>query len=195
MHRQIKFRQYSIWWVGSGNFSRLVSETSVKLALKMALYTYSTRERLTCPTKVSDKQVEITNAEVKRAQEEDASGRGKYGEYTPEERAQIGKFAAEHGPAKAVRHFSKLLSRKVQLSIHSSASIFALRHLDRTFEPGGEFGLRIRSVTITYDIIACENKTAKLKSAKWNWRPIRQIKFPPNFPAIQYSQTVQFAPG
>ena len=54
-----------------------------------------------------------TNAEVKRALEEDTSGRGKYNEYMPEEGAQIGKFAAEHGPAKAVRHFSKLLSRKV----------------------------------------------------------------------------------
>ena len=31
----------------------------------------------------------------------------------PEKRAQIGTFAAEHGPTKAVRHFSKLLSRKV----------------------------------------------------------------------------------
>ena len=39
----------------------------------MALYRYSTRERLTYPTKVpflSDKQVEKTNAEVKCAQEE-----------------------------------------------------------------------------------------------------------------------------
>ena len=126
----------------------------MKLALKMALYRYSTRERLTYPTKVpslSDKQVEKTNAEVKRAQEEDTSGRGKYNEYTPEERAQIGKFAAEHGPAKAVRHFSKLLSRKVQLSIHSSASIFPL---DRIFELGGAFGLHIRRMAITYNIIA-----------------------------------------
>ena len=48
----------------------------------------------------------------------------------PYERAQIGKFAAEHGPAKAVRHFSKLLSRKVKLSIHSSASIFPLDRLN-----------------------------------------------------------------
>ena len=50
----------------SGNFSWLVSETTVKLALKMALYRYSTREHLTYPTKVpflSDKQVKKTNAE------------------------------------------------------------------------------------------------------------------------------------
>ena len=74
---------------------------------------------------------------------------------------------------------------RTQLSKHSSASIFALRHLDRTFELGEVFGLRIRRVTITYDILARKNKTAKLKSAKCNWRPIRQIKFPPNFPAIR----------
>ena len=83
-----------IWWVGSGNFSRLVSETSVKLALKMALYRYFTRERLTYPTKVpslSDKQVVKTNAEVKRVQQKDTSGHGKHNEYTPEERVQIGK--------------------------------------------------------------------------------------------------------
>ena len=58
----------------------------MKLALKMALYRYFTRERLTYPTKVPslpDKQVEKTNAEVKRALEEDTSGRGKYNEYTP----------------------------------------------------------------------------------------------------------------
>ena len=54
------------------------------------------------------------------------------------------------------------------------------------FELGGAFGLRLRRVAITYDIIARKNKTAKLKSAKWNWRPIRQIKFPPNSPAIRY---------
>ena len=97
----------------------------------------------------------------------------------------------EHGPAKAVRQFSKLLSRKVQLSIHSSASIFPLWHLNQMFQLGGAFGLRIRRVTIMYDIIARKNKTAKLKSAKWNWRPICQIKFPSNFPAIRYFHSAQ----
>ena len=120
--------------MGSGNFSRLVSETTVKLALKMALYRYSTRERLTYPTKVpslSDKQVEKTNAEVKRAQEEDTSGRGKHNEYTPEEKAQIGKFAAEHGPAKAARHFSKLLSSKFSFLYTAQPPYF---HFDTTIE-------------------------------------------------------------
>ena len=51
----------------------------MKLALKIALYRYSTRERLTYPTKVpslSDKQVVKTNSEVKRAQDEDTSALG-----------------------------------------------------------------------------------------------------------------------
>ena len=51
----------------------------MKLALKIALYRYSTREHLTYPTKVpslSDKQVVKTNSEVKRAQDEDTSALG-----------------------------------------------------------------------------------------------------------------------
>ena len=53
----------------------------MKLASKMALYKYFTRKCLTYPTKVpslSDKEVEKTNAEVKRVLEEDTSGCSKY---------------------------------------------------------------------------------------------------------------------
>ena len=39
--------------------------------------------------------------------------RGKYNAYTAQERARIGKYAAEHGPVKTVRHCSKLLGRPV----------------------------------------------------------------------------------
>ena len=58
------------------------------------------------------------NAGVMQAQKEAETGasgkvRGKYNECTAEERAQIGKYAAEHGPAKAVRHCSKLFGRQV----------------------------------------------------------------------------------
>ena len=47
------------------------------------------------------------------------------------------------------------------------------QHLNWTFELGGAFGLRIRCVTITYEIIARKNKTAKLKSANGigDWSP------------------------
>ena len=32
--------------------------------------------------------------------------REKYNAYTPEQRAQVGKYSAENGPARAARHFS-----------------------------------------------------------------------------------------
>ena len=56
------------------------------------------------------------NEEVKRTMEQDGTskkGRGKYNDYTAEERAKIGKYAAENGPARAVRHFSKILNKKL----------------------------------------------------------------------------------
>ena len=37
--------------------------------------------------------------------------RGKYDDYTPEQRAQIGKYAAENGPTRAAKHFSQLWKR------------------------------------------------------------------------------------
>ena len=56
------------------------------------------------------------NASVKCSLLEDSESsrsRGKYNDYTSKERALIGKYAAENGPAKATRHFSQLLGRKV----------------------------------------------------------------------------------
>ena len=45
-----------------------------------------------------------------------ATPRGKYNSYTPEERAQIGKYALENGNTRAARHFSKVLNRKVTIN-------------------------------------------------------------------------------
>ena len=38
---------------------------------------------------------------------------GKYHNYMPEERAQIGKYALENINTQAARHFSKVLGRKI----------------------------------------------------------------------------------
>ena len=86
-----------------------------------------------------------------------ASGRGKYNAYTAQERARIGKYAAEHSPAKTVRHCSKLLGRPVPETT-------ARR-------------LRFRSYTRTH---ACAYKpvSARLKSAKLAENP--KIAQPPN---------------
>ena len=54
------------------------------------------------------------NDDVKRAKlETPEKGRGQYNVNTAKERAQIDKYAAESGPASAVRHFSKVLGRNL----------------------------------------------------------------------------------
>ena len=51
-----------------------------------------------------------------------------YNDYTDEQRAQIGKYAAENGPTKASRHFSEQLGRKVP---ETSARRFKSEYLQR----------------------------------------------------------------
>ncbi len=61
----------------------------------------------------------ITMEEKKRATEEmkqamaRQTDRGKYTDYSPEVRGQIGRYAAEHGATKASRHFTKRLAKNV----------------------------------------------------------------------------------
>ena len=61
--------------------------------------------------------IELANKAVKRSLSGDLkpvtrSPRGKYNTYT-QERARIGKYAADNGATKADTHFSKLLDRKI----------------------------------------------------------------------------------
>ena len=71
---------------------------------------------------LSRKDLDYANKEVKRALAAEDSGekvvtrRGKYNSYTPEERAQIGKYALENGNSRAARHFSKVLDRQIRES-------------------------------------------------------------------------------
>ena len=44
------------------------------------------------------------------------STRGKYSDYSPKERAQIGRYAAENGLTKAAKHFMEQLNRNVPVS-------------------------------------------------------------------------------
>ena len=68
---------------------------------------------------LTQKDLEKANAKVKRsieceaAKPQKASLQGKYNDYPPQERAWIGKHAAENGQTKAVKHFSQVLNRKV----------------------------------------------------------------------------------
>lgn len=58
--------------------------------------------------------------EVERAQQESASRkRGKYNSYTPEQRANVGKYTAENGPANAAAHFTRIFGFKVILTSYT----------------------------------------------------------------------------
>ena len=90
----------------------------------MSLWKYIKKEKLplpdghSCPT-LTSKELRSANEQVKDRLAGDTNKarkqatRGKYNEYTSEERAQIGKYAAENGPTRAARHFSELMNRKV----------------------------------------------------------------------------------
>ena len=86
----------------------------------MALLRYLTKgksalpDKSTCPS-LTRKEVDSANECVKdRLQQQKITpSRTKYASYTPQERALIGKYAAENGPTKAARHFSNVLKKAV----------------------------------------------------------------------------------
>ena len=57
--------------------------------------------------------MEKVNESVKKERESVYAKRVKYNDYSASEKAQIGKYAAENGPTRAVQHFSKTLSMKI----------------------------------------------------------------------------------
>ena len=55
---------------------------------------------------LSKKETEQVNECVRRVLVPSSATRGTYTGYTPKERAKIGRYAAENGPARTSRHFS-----------------------------------------------------------------------------------------
>ena len=68
--------------------------------------------------------------------------RGFYQSYTPEDKARIARFAIEHGIAKAVRHFSQELNKKLR---ESTVREFKKRYLSQTQGKNVEFITEIES--------------------------------------------------
>ena len=83
--------------------------------LTMVLFKYLKREKdslpenQSCPS-LTEKNLKSANEKVKDCLKRESSKaqtpttRGKYNDYTPEQRAQIGKYAAENGPTRAANH-------------------------------------------------------------------------------------------
>ena len=72
-----------------------------------------------CPSKVpsfTDEEHRFANKEIKIILKKSSSSdkhRKKYNDYTPEEKARIGRYAAENGPARAVQHCSKEIGKSI----------------------------------------------------------------------------------
>ena len=99
---------------------------------KMAVLKYFKKaEGPSYPVKVSSltcKQVEQANANVKEEYSSRQDRHGRYSEYMDRERASIGKYTAENGPAKAVQHFSRLLDRTIpETTVQRFKSEYLLR--------------------------------------------------------------------
>ena len=61
---------------------------------------------------LSDRELQATNASVQQSLATEATC-GKYNRYSPQQRAAIGKYAAENGPKQAAKHFSDKLMMSV----------------------------------------------------------------------------------
>ena len=100
-------------------------------------------EDRTLPTEVpslSAKDVQRVD-DVKRAKlETPEKGRWQYNVYTAKERALIGEYAAENGPASAVRHFSKVLSRNLPETTARRLKVEYLVALKSAAAKGGKKG-------------------------------------------------------
>ena len=88
-----------------------------KFSRKMALYKYFTSSKLLNPNgslsnKIPSSTIAFVNSEVTKvysSQESSGNGkrRGPYSEFTPQMKAQLGKYAAEHGVASTLRRYAK----------------------------------------------------------------------------------------
>ena len=67
----------------------------------------------TCNSSLSKDQLKEVNREVQQASSCSNKKRGKYNSYTPQQRAQVGKYTAENGPANAAAHFTRTFGFKV----------------------------------------------------------------------------------
>lgn len=109
----------------------------------MSLYRFFAKAGM--PTRVpslSDKEIKEANTSVKNLQEKKVTSRSpstpiRYNDYTPEERASIGKYAAENGIASAVRHFSRVGSKKVPESTARRLKTEYLRKMKELVKDGG----------------------------------------------------------
>ena len=95
----------------------------------MALYKYfTTTNKLPDPLSktIPASYIASANAEVRNLieREEKTCKRGHYAKYTPEVRAVVGKYAAEHGVAATVRHYVKKYPELKESSVRTWRNVY-----------------------------------------------------------------------
>lgn len=91
------------------------------------------------PRSLTSKERKTVDELVKQAvPNRESRKRGRYNSYTPEQRASIGKYAAENGPTKAARHFTKILGSDVNESTARKLRSEYLMELNAAVKDRGE---------------------------------------------------------
>lgn len=114
---------------------------------------------------LSKMEVEAANKQVSNALQSAAEkvSRGKYNSYTPQQRAKIGKYAAENGPTKATKHFTAIWGIHVN---ESTARRLKSEYLGKLKEVVSEVksavgaGGETKSKEITVDTLKNSEQTA-----------------------------------
>ena len=102
------------------------------LLFKMALCRYFKRhsdDKLPDPRgllsiKIPSTSIASANVEVKRVVSQEPVSRGPYTKFTAEQRAVIGKRAAEHGVAATIRFYAKEFPNLKESSVHTWKSTY-----------------------------------------------------------------------
>ena len=110
---------------------------------------------------LSKTEVEAANKQVNNALQSAAEkvSRGKYNSYTPQQRAKIGKYAAENGPTKTAKHFDTIWGIHVN---ESTARRLKSEYIGKLKEVVSEVksavGGESKSKEITVDILETKRK-------------------------------------
>ena len=79
----------------------------------MSILNYFKRKTPQSTNDISGEDVAVCNREVETVKQQNKKQVKQYHTYTSQQRANIGRYAAQHGPMVVARHFKKLLGHSV----------------------------------------------------------------------------------
>ena len=85
-------------------------------------------------SRLSEEDIEAANKGVTKALDSKSQKRGKYNSYTPEQRAKIGKYAAENGASRAAKYYTAVWGIHINESMARRLKTEYLQMLKKDFE-------------------------------------------------------------